>query len=61
MLRMMEVVKRLRLPLFRVLVLVRSHVEGRCLPGVVIFVVVAQETVGKALAPVKTEKAMVSA
>lgn len=60
MLRTMEVVKKLRLLLFRVPVLVRSHVEGRCLPVVVTFAVEAQETTGKALAPVKTRKAMAS-
>lgn len=58
--RMMGVVKRLRRPQLRVLVLVRPHAEGKYLLVVVIVAVEAQETAGKALVPAKTRKAMAS-
>ena len=60
MLLMMEVARKQRHPLSQVLVLVRHHVQGRHLLVVVIVVLEAQETAGKALAPVKTRKAMAS-
>jgi hypothetical protein len=60
MLRMMVAVRRLRRPI-RVLVLARAHVEGKCLPVVVTFVVEAQETAEKAWALAKTKMAMASA
>ena len=61
MLRMMEVVTRLRRPQLRVLVLVRPHAEERYLPVVVTVALEAQETTGKALVPAKTRKATVNA
>ena len=59
-LRMTGAVRRLRRPI-RVLVLARAHVEGKCLPVVVIVVIEAQETAGKASALAKTKMAMASA
>ena len=60
MLLMTEAVRRLHRPLFRVVVLVRPHVLGKCLLVVVTVAVEAPETIGKVLAPAKTRKVMAS-
>jgi hypothetical protein len=60
MLLMMEVVRTLHHPLFRVVVLAQPHVLGKYLLVVVIVAVEAPETIAKVLALAKTRKAMVS-
>ena len=60
MLLMMEAVKRPHRPPFRVVVLVRPHVLGKCLLVVATVAVEVPETIEKVLALAKTRKAMVS-